>query len=221
MQPTANKLRICLADDHAMIRAGLKLLVNAQPDMEVIGEASDGRAAVQLVLDLKPDIIVMDVSMPDLNGLQATEQLRRARTQTKILPLTRHADGGYMQQLLGAGASGYMLKQSAAEELLSAIRAVAAGGTYLDPSIAGKLITNHPGRFSDRSRNKPGELSEREIEVMRLIAWGHSNKDIAHQLSLSVKTVEAHKANAMKKLDLSSRIDIVRFAILQGWMQNT
>jgi two-component system, NarL family, response regulator NreC len=221
MKPTPNKLRICLADDHAMIRAGLKMLVNAQADMEVIGEASDGRAAVAMVLNLKPDVIVLDVSMPELSGLQAAEELRRARTTTKILPLTRHADGGYLQQLLSAGASGYMLKQSAAEELIRAIRAIAAGGTYLDPAIAGKLIMNQQGRFTDRKSRKQSDLTERETEVLRMIAWGYSNKEIATRLTLSVKTVEAHKANAMRKLDLTSRIDIVRFAILQGWLQDT
>lgn len=219
MKPTPKKLRIFLADDHAMIRAGLKLLVNAQSDMEVVGEAGDGRTAVRLALELQPDVVVMDVSMPELNGLQATEQLKKARAQIKILPLTRHTDGGYLQQLLGAGASGYMLKQSVAEELIRAIRSIAAGGTYLDPAVAGKLITSHPGRLSDRSAKKQNDLTERETEVLRLIAWGHSNKEIASQLNLSVKTVEAHKANAMKKLDLHSRIDIMRYAILQDWLR--
>jgi len=163
---------------------------------------------------------VMDISMPDMNGLQATEKLKQLRPEIKILTLTRHTDVGFLQQLLGAGASGYILKQSASTELLRAIRTVASGGDYLDPAVAGKVM----GGFA-RSRKKPraesqGNLSEREREVLRLIALGYSNKEIAARLEISVKTVEVHKANAMRKLDMGSRIDIVRYAMLQGWLQD-
>ncbi len=215
-----NKLRILLADDHAMLREGLKILVNAQSDMECVGEAGDGRAAFRMALELQPDVVVMDVSMPELNGLRATEKLKGVCPHIKVLTLTRHKDHGYLQQLLGAGVSGYVLKQSAASNLIDAIRAVAAGGNYLDPAIAGKVMGNF-ARPHRKARGEPqGALSGREEEVLRLIAWGYSNKEIAAHLSLSVKTVEAHKANATQKMGMQSRIDIVRYAMLQGWLQD-
>lgn len=215
------KLRIFLAEDHETVREGLKLIVNAQKDMEVVGEAADGRAAVELAQELLPDIVVMDVSMPHLNGLKATEKLKECCPDVKVLTLTRHMDDGYLQQLLRAGVSGYVLKQSPATELLHAIRAVAAGGKYLDPAVAGKVIGKYGGKRSATLRgDELGTLSAREDEVMRLIAWGHSNKEIAARLELSVKTVEVHKANAMKKLGMTSRIDLVRYALLQGWLQD-
>lgn len=216
-----SKLRIVLAEDHETVREGLKMIISAQPDMEVVGEASDGRAAVVCAQELAPDIIVMDVSMPHLNGLKATEKVKQCCPQVKVLTLTRHTDDGYLQQLLRAGVSGYVLKQSAASELIHAIRAVAAGGKYLDPGVAGKAIGNYVGRSSSLRGGAQGGLSDREAEVLRLIAWGHSNKEIGTRLELSVKTVEVHKANAMKKLGMGSRIDIVRYALLQGWLQDT
>lgn len=219
---SASKLRIFLAEDHATVREGLKMIVNAQADMEVVGEAGDGLTAVALVSQMLPDIVVMDVSMPRLNGLKATEKLSQCCPQVKILALTRHMDDGYLQQLLRAGAAGYVLKQSPPAELLYAIRAVAAGGKYLDPAVAGKLIGSYGGEKSATWRGeKHGNISDREEEVLRLIAWGHSNKEIAAQLGLSVKTVEVHKSNAMRKLGMRRRIDIVRFALLQGWLQDT
>jgi len=218
-----SKLRILLADDHETVREGLRLIVNSQTDMEVVGEAGDGREALARAQELLPDIVVMDVSMPQLNGLKATEKLKQVCPQVKVLTLTRHTDYGYLQQLLRAGASGYVLKQSPPTELLHAIRAVAAGGKYLDPAVAGKVIGNYSGRSASLRVAAQGgrDLSEREAEVLRLIAWGHSNKEIAARLDISVKTVEAHKANAMKRLGMTSRIDIVRFALLQGWLQDT
>lgn len=216
-----SKLRIFLADDHGVVREGLRLLFSSQPDIECVGEAADGREALARVSELLPDVAVLDISMPGLNGLQAAERLKECCPQVKILTLTRHADGGFLRQLLAVGVNGYVLKQSASDVLLSAVRAVASGHTYLDPAIAGKIV----GRLA-RARTSPraasaAELSEREQEVLRLIAWGHSNKEIAAQLGISVKTVEAHKANAMEKLDMRGRTDIVRYALLQGWLQNT
>jgi DNA-binding NarL/FixJ family response regulator len=163
----------------------------------------------------------MDVSMPELNGLKATEQMRLRCPETKILTLTRHANDGYLHQLFRAGAVGYVLKQSRSAELLQAIRAVAAGGTYLDPAIAGRVV-NHLKRQAPHAAAAAAEtvLSAREEEVIRLVAWGYSNKEIAAQLDLSVKTIETHKANASQKLGLSNRIDIVRYALWQGWLRD-
>lgn len=215
-----DKVRIFLADDHVVLRQGLKLIINSQSDMEVVGEAGDGETALKLIPSLKPTVVVMDVSMPEINGLQLTRQLMRILPQVKILTLTRHNDGNYVQQLLGAGASGYALKQSDSSELLRAIRVLVAGGTYLDPAIAGKLVGTLVGRVSKRNIEKAGTLTERETDVLRLIAQGHSNKDIAARFEISIKTIEAHKANAMLKLDLHSRVDIVRYALLEGWLKS-
>jgi len=215
----AHKTRILLADDHVTVREGLRLLLDAQPDMQVIGEASDGAAAVARVLQLKPDVLVLDVSMPGLNGLKAAEALREQAPTLKILTLTRHDDDGYLHQLLKAGVAGYVLKQSRPAELLHAIRSISSGGRYLDPAVAGKVMTGYRRRHQDEGM--PGaNLSARETEIVRLIAWGYSNKEIAARLDLSVKTVETHKANAMHKLGMRSRIDIVRYALLQGWLQD-
>lgn len=213
-----NNLRIFIAEDHETVREGLRLIINAQADMEVCGECGDGRTAVKMAQELQPDVVVMDVTMPELNGLKATRKLKQLCPQMKILTLTRHTDDGYLQELLRAGASGYVLKQSPSSEMLRAIRALAKGGNYLDPTVTGRVI----GGYAPRQINLAGKLtlSERESEVLRQIAWGYSNKEIAYNLEISVKTFEAHKANAMRKLDIGSRIDIVRFAILQGWLED-
>jgi DNA-binding NarL/FixJ family response regulator len=218
-----NKLRILLAEDHETIRDGLKLLVNSQPDMEVVGEANNGLVALQLAQQLLPDVVVMDVSMPELNGLQATKKLKQKCPQVNVLTLTRHTDDGYLQQLLQAGASGYVLKQSKSVELLRAIRAVAVGQTYLDPAaITEKAIMQiRGGGKTARGPTPDANLSEREAEVLRLIAHGYINKEVAARLNLSIKTVEAHKANGMRKMGMTSRVDIVRYAMLQGWLQDT
>jgi len=218
--PDAPKTRILLADDHATVREGLRLLLDAQPDMQVIGEANDGASAIVKVLQLKPDVLVLDVSMPGMNGLKAAEALRQQAPNLKILTLTRHDDDGYLHQLLRAGVAGYVLKQSRPAELLHAIRSISSGGRYLDPAVAGKVMTGYRRRHQDDGM--PGSsLSARETEVVRLIAWGYSNKEIAARLDLSVKTVETHKANAMHKLGMRGRIDIVRYALLQGWLQDS
>ena len=214
------KLRVMLADDHETVRDGLRLIVEAQDDMEVVGSAGDGLAAVEEAQRLLPDVLVMDVSMPKLNGLKATERLREVCPEVKVLTLSRHADDGYVRELLGAGASGYVLKQSASAELIHAIRAVASGGKYLDPKLAAKVVDDYAGRGSGLRGEARGSLSDRESEVLRLIALGHSNKEIAARLSLSVKTVEVHKANAMRKLNLTGRIDLVRYAMFQGWLED-
>jgi two-component system, NarL family, response regulator NreC len=214
-------LRILLADDHIVVRHGLKLLIDDQPDMTVIAEAGDGETAVQRAVQLEPDVIVMDISMPGMNGLVATRKLRQLQPNAAIVTLTRHTDDAYLQELLRAGVSGYVLKQSAPAELLQAIRAAAAGRQYLDSALTARVTAAFLGTPHKRKAQPSAAVSERESEVLRLIASGHSNKEIASRLSLSVKTVEAHKANAMRKLDLNGRIDIVKYAILQGWLHQS
>jgi DNA-binding NarL/FixJ family response regulator len=213
------KLRILLADDHETVREGLKAIVNSQPDMNVIGEAGDGKTAVQFAIAMKPDVVLIDVSMPQLNGLQATEAIKTQCPAVKVLALTRYSDAGYIRELIAAGASGYVLKQSRSTELLQAIRAVAIGSTYLDPTAAAKLAAHMSRHKRVRIPEKPQSvLSQREEEVLRLVAWGHSNKEIAKDLEVSVKTVETHKTNAMQKLGFTSRTDVVKFALVQGWL---
>lgn len=214
------RTRILLAEDHNTVREGIKMLVNSQPDMEVVGEAENGNAAILKTRELKPDLLVMDISMPELNGLRATERLRQEFPDLKILTLTRHTDDGYLQQLIKAGVNGYVLKQSAPTELINAIRIVTSGKSYVDSELTQKILGGYAGRSAGPLRGEgSGIITDRESEVLRLIAWGYSNKEIATRLELSVKTVEAHKSNAMRKLGMRSRIDIVRYAILKGWLE--
>lgn len=211
-------IKIVIAEDHQTVREGIRLLIEAQPDLEVIGEAGDGEDAIALVKQLLPDLLLMDISMPRMNGLQATKKLRAMLPDLRILVLTRHTDDGYLRQLIAAGANGYVLKQSAPDQLISAIRTVTQGEAFLDSSLTQRVL----GRYADDSLplrgEKKGDLSSREEEVLRMIAQGHSNKEVAVRLDLSVKTVEAHKANGMHKLGFASRIDLVRFAVIQGWL---
>jgi DNA-binding NarL/FixJ family response regulator len=214
------EIRVLIAEDHETVREGLRLIVDAQDDMQVCGEAGNGREAIRLAQKLSPDVLLMDISMPELNGLKAAAKLKRVAPEIKILTLTRHTDEAYLQELLQAGVSGYVLKQSAASELVRAIRTVAGGGNYLDPSMTGKVFGNYVGKSAKpRGETRGTQLTERESESLRYIALGYSNKEIAEKMDISVKTVEAHKANALRKLGMHSRIDIVRYAILQGWMQ--
>ena len=213
-----SQLRIFLADDHALIRGGIKALIDTDQTMTVVGETSDGADAIVQVDQLKPDVLVLDVTMPKLNGAQVTARLKKTQPDLKILALSMHEDRGYLRELLEAGAAGYALKRSAAEELLRAIRVVAGGGIYVDPSIAGELVKTfvqpQPGKTALL------DLSEREVKVLRLISDGHSTKEIAATMSISVKTVETYKARAMEKLGLKSRVDIVRHAKQSGWFHS-
>jgi DNA-binding NarL/FixJ family response regulator len=213
------RLRVFLADDHAVVREGLKALINTQPDMEVIGEAADGASTCEQVAHLLPDVVVLDVSMPGLSGAQAAERLRRECPKVKVLTLTFYEDKGYLRQLLEAGVAGYVLKRAAAAELIRAIRTVAAGGVYLDPALAGKVVGGFVRKPAGHSASKEADLSERETEVVRLVAAGHSNKEIASKLEIGVKTVETYKARSLEKLGLHSRADLVRYALQQGWLQ--
>jgi DNA-binding NarL/FixJ family response regulator len=217
MSERAKQLRILLADDHVTMRHGLRMLIDNEPDMKVISDVSDGGAALRNAIALKPDVVVMDISMPGVNGLAATRTLKQQQPGIAIVTLTRHADDAYVQELLRAGVSGYVLKQSAPSELLQAIRAAAAGGQYLDSTLTARVTARVLGR-ANRMNRPAATLSDRESDVLRLIACGYSNKEIAADLSLSVKTIEAHKANGMRKLGLTGRIGIVKYAVLQGWL---
>lgn len=210
------KHRILLVDDHTIIRDGLKVLLGTQPDMEVVGEASDGNEAFAHVKALHPDIVVMDISMPGVNGVGATSRIKDVYPETKVLVLSAFEDDVYVRQMMTLGASGYVLKRSAADELANAIRAVGNGGTYLDPFIARKVVNHYTARETSGKTCTP--LSERETTVLRMIAQGHSNKEIATLLTLSVKTIETYKVRIREKLDLHSRADFVRYALAQGWL---
>lgn len=213
------KLRILIADDHALLRDGLKALVNAEPDMEVVGEAENGRSVLEKAKHLKPDIVLMDISMPDMNGAQATRRLKESFPSMKVLALTAHEDSSYLRHMLEAGASGFLLKRAAADQLIQAIHVVATEGRYIDPTFAGKVLSNFMRPLSKATEGN--ELSERETEVLRLTAWGFGNKEIAVQLNISVKTVETYKARLAEKLQLTSRTEIVRYAVRQGWLQDS
>jgi two-component system, NarL family, response regulator NreC len=216
-----SKLRVFVADDHAVLRDGLKALVNAQADMEIVGEADNGRTTYERAKELLPDIVLMDISMPELSGVQATELLRRECPSIKILILTAYKDKGYLDRLLNIGASGFILKLSAADELIGAIRLVAGGKVYLDPQMADRITDGYVRSQFLKGEVRQRELTAREEEVLRLIAQGYSNKEISSQLKIAVKTVESHKANLMQKLELRNRTEIVRYAVRQGWLQDT
>jgi DNA-binding NarL/FixJ family response regulator len=215
------RLRILLADDHAIVRQGLRLLIDSQPEMIVIGEAADGDAVVAQAQALHPDVVLMDISMPGTNGLVATRRLKQRQPGLVVLALTRHDEDTFLQELLRAGASGYVLKQSPPPQLLQAIRIVGAGGIYLDPAITARVADGLLDGRQNGARAPEGAISDRESEVLRLVAVGHSNKEIADRLTISVKTVEVHKANAMRKLGLTGRVDVIRYGVLQGWLYDT
>ncbi len=214
------KLRILLADDHEVVREGVRSLIAAQPDFEVVGEAGDGEAACRLAERLRPDLVVMDVSMPGMTGDRATSLLRTTCPGAKVLALTVHEDREHLRRLLKAGACGYVLKLATGEELIRAIRVVASGGVYIDPAVAGKVVDDLCEGRGEASPVKIKEdgLTPREAEVLLRVAQGYSNKEIAAQLEISVKTVETHKLRSMEKLGLRGRADVVQFALDSGWL---
>lgn len=212
------KWRIVLADDHVVLRDGLTALINTQSDMEVVGHASDGMQVMHEVANCQPDVVVLDVSMPVMNGVQATAQLQQLVPPPQIVALTRHSEAAYVRQLLRAGARGYVLKQSAAEQLIAAIRAVAAGNTYLDSALTDRAVNHFVNTHTRTAETAGVDLSDREADVVKLTAHGYSNKEIATQLGISVKTVDTYKARAMEKLGLHSRSAIVRYALQRGWL---
>jgi DNA-binding NarL/FixJ family response regulator len=211
------KARILLVDDHAVLRSGMRHLIEAEPDMEVVGEGSDGAEVPRLVEELRPDIVVLDLSMPKVSGVETVRRLKAAGAACKILVLTVQEDRSYLRELLEAGALGYMLKRAAAEELIRAIRAIASGSVYVDSRLANKLISSLVEK-APTARALGEQLTGREEHVLRSIAEGFSIKEIAAALEISVKTVETYKARSMEKLGLRSRVDIVRVARQQGWL---
>lgn len=210
-------LKVVLADDHEMVRAGLRALVDGATGMHVVGEARDGEEAVRRAVELRPDVVVMDVAMPLLDGAEATERIVRECPEVRVLALTMHEDRGHLERLMQAGASGYVLKRAAADELVRAIQSVSSGGTYVDPVLAGALLRGAASP-SPAAGAASAALSDREEEVLRRIAWGQSNKQIAGELGISTKTVETYKARIGDKLGLRGRTDMVRYAVLQGWL---
>jgi DNA-binding NarL/FixJ family response regulator len=212
------KLRILLADDHAVVRQGLKSLIDAQPDLEVIGQASDGYSAYRQAAELLPDVVVMDVSMSGLSGDEATARLKQDHPEIKVLALTVYEDKNHLRKLLKAGASGYILKLATGDELIHAVRTVAAGEVYLDPILARKLVGEFVNEDIQREQVRTAPLTEREFQVLQRVAQGYSNKEIAAQLEVSVKTVETHKLRSMEKLGFRSRADVVQYALRKGWL---
>ena len=211
------KLKILLAEDHAILREGLKRLIAEQPNMEVVGEADNGIAAWQQAQELQPDVVLMDITMPRLNGADATVKIRELCPNVKVIALTGHRASAYLNEVLKAGASGYVLKAAAIDELINAIQTVARGGTYIDSASRESLVHSplDDRVYKGEPQGKP--LSQREIQVLSLVANGYTNKEIANELSISVKTVETHKTNSMQKLDLKSRAEVVDYARFRGW----
>jgi len=210
-------IRVLLAEDHETVRQGLRLLLEEQDDIDVVGEAADGRAAVEKAQRLRPHVVILDLSMPEMGGLEAAKAIKRVAPDVRIVALTRHDDEAFVKELVAAGTNGYVLKQSRSNELLNAIRVVAKGGSYLDSALVARAHAHAAASEAGRARRTA--VSDRETEVLRLMAIGHSNKEIAERLGLSVKTVEVHKTNAMRKLGFRGRIDVVRYAMLQGWLR--
>jgi two-component system response regulator NreC len=212
------KARILLVEDHIVVRQGLKALLSGEADIEVVGEADNGREALQRVSDLQPDVVLMDISMPGLNGIEATRQICRHHPGVEVVILSMHSNEEYVFQVLQAGASGYVLKQSDSSEVLTAIRAALAGGSFLSPPISRAVIDDYVRRAEARGRSDTLDvLTPREREVLQLLAEGVSNQEIADQLSISVKTVETHRGNMMKKLGVDSKTDLVKYALRKGW----
>ncbi|MEH7494497.1 response regulator transcription factor [Neobacillus sp. 3P2-tot-E-2] len=210
-------IKILLVDDHAVVRSGLKMLLNTNPEIEVVGEASEGNEGIKKALKLKPDVVVMDLSMPHgKDGLSATGELKKQMPEVNILILTMHDDEEYLFRAVQAGASGCILKSAPHDELMSAIESVANGNAYLHPAATKRLMEEYLGGLKTGSNDSYNLLSDREKEVLTLIAKGFSNKEIAEQLVISVKTVESHKGNLMEKLQMKTRPELVEFAVKKG-----
>ncbi len=211
------KLRLLLADDHIVVRSGLRMLLQAREDIEIVGEAENGREAVEKVRALQPDVVLMDVQMPDMNGIEATRRIKQVAPNTAVLALTMHEDDQYFFEMLHAGASGYVPKRAAPDELLEAIYTVHQGNVFLYPSLATRLVQDYLQRAESGDQTLvQDDLTPRELEVLTLIAGGLTNAEIADQLVISVKTVDRHRENIMRKLNLHNRIDLVKYALRMG-----
>ena len=210
-------IRLLLADDHAVVRSGLRLLLEAQPDMAIIGEAENGADAIRRTAELAPDVVLMDIEMPGMNGIEATQRIKAQSPATAVLALTMYEDDQYFFEMLRAGAAGYVPKRAAPDELVSAIRAVSRGEVFLYPSLAGRLVQDYLQRRAVEEQAPPAdELTPREQEVLTLIAQGLSNNEISDQLVISAKTVDRHRENIMRKLNLHNRVDLVKYALRKG-----
>lgn len=220
VEQSRSQLRVFLADDHPLVLDGIRVLIVADPGLEVVGEARDGPTALRRAIDLRPDVAVLDLSMPGLNGIEVARRLLEAFPECRVIILTVHEDAAYLRQLLSIGIAGYVLKRSATEELRRAIHAVAAGGIYLDPSIAARAVGRTGKQNGDSAECGGAELSPREVDVLRLTAVGHSNKSIANALQIGVKSVDTYKARAMMKLGFRNRVEVIRFALSKGWLDD-
>jgi two-component system response regulator NreC len=218
MAARTHKIRVMIVDDHAILRAGLRMLVNAQADMEVVSEAPDGENAVQEVLETKPDVTLLDLTMPRVGGMKALQEIARNGRGTRVLVLTMHDDPAYLRSALAAGASGYLLKRAVDSELIAAIRAVHRGGIFVDPRLANILVQDVLAKKGTKARpTRPVNiLSDRELQVLSLVARGYSSAQIAKQIFVGVKTVETYRSRFAEKLGLRSRSDVIRFAVQMG-----
>jgi two-component system, NarL family, response regulator NreC len=218
MPARTHKIRVMIVDDHAILRAGLKMLINAQADMEVVSEAPDGEKAIQEVKEKRPDVTLLDLTMPRVGGMKALQEIARNCHETRVLVLTMHDDPAYLRSALAAGGSGYLLKRAVDEELLAAIRAVHHGGIFVDPRLASVLV----GDVLAKKGTKTGPtqpiniLSDRELQVLKLVARGYSSAQIAKQIAVSVKSVETYRSRFAEKLGLRTRSDVIRFAVQMG-----
>jgi DNA-binding NarL/FixJ family response regulator len=213
------RIRVTLADDHPIVLAGLRNLVQAEPDLELVGEAATGLSALKVIREKQPDVALLDISMPELNGILLSRRLAAECPSVRVLMMTLHEDRAYLKQALDAGVRGYVLKRSAAENLVHAIRAVMVGGLYMDPAIADRVLDGAAARAGvASSKGGTSELTERETEVLKFAALGFTNKEIARRLDIGIKSVETYKARGAEKLDLRTRADIVRYAAARGWL---
>ena len=215
------KIRVFLADDHAVLRTGLKMFINSQPDMACVGEAGDGESTLNRLRQIRPDLLLLDLSMPGLGGLDVLPEIRRQAPETRVLVLTMHTEEDYLHQALSQGAAGYVLKQAVDQELLNAIRATMRGEVYIHPAMTRALLDQMSSRMQPSQQldeRQEAGLSDREREVLQWVARGYTNQEIANQLSLSVKTVETYRSRATSKLGLKSRAALVRYAQQRGWL---
>jgi two-component system response regulator NreC len=218
MPARTQKIKVMIADDHAILRAGLRMLVNAQADMEVVSEASDGEKAVETARETRPDVVLLDLTMPRVGGMKALEKMARDCRRTRVLVLTMHDDPAYLRSALAAGASGYLLKRAVDAELIAAIRAVHRGGIFVDPRLANILVQDVlvKGKTKAGSRRPVNILSDRELQVLALVARGYTSAEIAKQIFVGVKTIETYRSRLAEKLGLRTRRDVIRFAVQMG-----